>query len=85
MKVYFAGSLFTHKDLAGNAMLSDEIGRVSGGKFECLLPQNIEHRGSSPKEMIEDRRFEEVSKSCQRLPKAAKYWGSRRFLPRGKV
>ena len=51
MKVYFAGSLFTHKDLAGNAMLADEIGRVSGGKFECLLPQNIEHRSSSPKEI----------------------------------
>ena len=51
MKVYFAGSLFTHKDLAGNAMLAEEIGRVSGGKFECLLPQNIEHRGSSPKEI----------------------------------
>lgn len=35
--------------------------------------------------VIEGRRFEEVSKSCQRLPKAAKYWGSRRLLPRGKV
>ena len=51
MKVYFAGSLFTHKDLAGNAMLADEIERISGGKFECLLPQNIEHRGSSAKEI----------------------------------
>lgn len=51
MKVYFAGSLFTHKDLTGNAMLASEIARISGGKFECLLPQDIEHRSSSPKEI----------------------------------
>ena len=47
--VYFAGELFTHKDLAGNAMLAEAIYARSGGGFRCALPQNFEQRKSRPK------------------------------------
>lgn len=47
--VYFAGELFTHKDLAGNAMLAEAIYARSGGGFRCALPQNFEQRKSQPK------------------------------------
>ena len=47
--VYFAGELFTYKDLAGNAMLAEAIYARSGGGFRCALPQNFEQRKSRPK------------------------------------
>ena len=47
--VYFAGELFTHKDLVGNAMLAEAIYARSGGGFRCALPQNFEQRKSQPK------------------------------------
>ena len=53
-RVYFAGGLFTHKDLIGNAYLADEIQRCSNGKFKCLLPQNIEFRSMNPKSIRDD-------------------------------
>lgn len=40
--VYFAGDLWTHKDLIGNALLADFIRRVSKGRYECVLPQDLE-------------------------------------------
>ena len=53
-RVYFAGGLFTHKDLIGNAYLADDIQRCSNGKFKCLLPQNIEFRSANPKSIRDD-------------------------------
>ena len=41
-KVYFAGELFNHKDLIGNALLSSYIERMSSGLYTCVLPQDIE-------------------------------------------
>jgi hypothetical protein len=40
--IYFAGDLFDHKHLTGNALLSEAIEEVSSGAYECLLPQNLE-------------------------------------------
>lgn len=40
--VYFAGDLWTHKDLIGNALLADYILQVSGGRYQCVLPQDLE-------------------------------------------
>jgi nucleoside 2-deoxyribosyltransferase len=40
--VYFAGALFNHKDLLGNAMLAASIETVSQGQYICVLPQNFE-------------------------------------------
>jgi nucleoside 2-deoxyribosyltransferase len=40
--IYFAGSLFNHKDLTGNALLAEHIERGSGHKYRCCLPQNVE-------------------------------------------
>lgn len=41
-KVYFAGPLFDAKHLVGNALLAEAIKDVSGGRYECMLPQNLE-------------------------------------------
>ena len=40
--IYFGGSLFNHKDLAGNALLAEHIEKGSGNKYRCCLPQNVE-------------------------------------------
>jgi hypothetical protein len=40
--VYFAGSLFNHKELIGNALLAEYIEKCSGNKYRCCLPQNVE-------------------------------------------
>ena len=42
VSVYFAGALFDHKDLLGNAVLADKIREVSGGRYRCVLPQNLQ-------------------------------------------
>lgn len=40
--VYFAGDLWTHKDLIGNALLGAYISEVSHGRYHCVLPQDLE-------------------------------------------
>ena len=40
--VYFAGDLFDHKHLAGNAILAEAIGRRSDGRYACVVPQDLE-------------------------------------------
>ena len=47
-KTYFAGALFKLGDLAGNILLADALGRVSGGDFVCVLPQDFEVREPGP-------------------------------------
>lgn len=42
LNVYFAGALFTHKDLTGNAWLALHIEQVSQGRYVCVLPQDLE-------------------------------------------
>lgn len=39
---YFAGGLFNHKDIVGNLLLSEKVYEVSVGKYESILPQNLE-------------------------------------------
>ena len=46
--IYFAGELFDHKDLAGNALLGSHIDEQSGGRYKCILPQDLEQRGIGP-------------------------------------
>jgi nucleoside 2-deoxyribosyltransferase len=38
--VYFAGALFTHKDLLGNIQLATAIEESSAGRYVCVLPQH---------------------------------------------
>jgi hypothetical protein len=45
--VYFAGSLFNHKDLIGNALLAEYIETCSHNKYKCSLPQNEEQHQTS--------------------------------------
>ena len=40
--IYFAGELFDHKDLIGNAILASYIAQVSDGRYRCVLPQDLE-------------------------------------------
>ena len=46
--IYFAGQLFDHKHLAGNALLASYIDGDSQGRYRCVLPQNLEQRGIGP-------------------------------------
>lgn len=40
--IYFAGDLFDHKHLTGNALLAEAIDTCSQGRYKCVLPQNTE-------------------------------------------
>ena len=40
--VYFAGDLFDHKHLAGNELLAGAVDRRSGGRYACVVPQDLE-------------------------------------------
>ena len=41
--IYFAGDLFDHKHLVGNAILAKYIERDSEGRYKCFVPQDLEH------------------------------------------
>ena len=43
--IYFAGPLFDHKHLVGNALLASHIDSGSQGRYRCVLPQDLEQRG----------------------------------------
>ncbi len=49
LNIYFAGELFTHKDLAGNAMLAEAIAELSDHRYCSVLPQNFEQREQEAK------------------------------------
>ncbi len=40
--IYYAGDLFDHKHLIGNAILAKYIEKCSEGRYECIVPQNLE-------------------------------------------
>lgn len=42
LKIYWAGALFNHKDLAGNILLARRLEEVSHGRFIVELPQDSE-------------------------------------------
>jgi nucleoside 2-deoxyribosyltransferase len=42
LNIYFAGDIFDHKDLVGNALLARYIEQASDGRYKCVLPQNLE-------------------------------------------
>jgi len=48
LSIYFAGELFSLKHLAGNAILADEIESRSGGRYHCVVPQDLEQRETTP-------------------------------------
>lgn len=41
-QIYFAGDLFDHKHIVGNALLGQKIDQLSNGKYLVNLPQNKE-------------------------------------------
>src|SRR5580692_12420855 len=49
--VYFAGELFSTKHLVGNAALADAIANVSNLNFTCVLPQMLEEREMSARDI----------------------------------
>jgi nucleoside 2-deoxyribosyltransferase len=40
LKVYFAGDIFTQKDLIGNLQLSQAIEKLSNNRYKCFMAQN---------------------------------------------
>ena len=42
IKIYWAGDLFDHKDLAGNLLLAQAVEELSGKKYLPMLPQDGE-------------------------------------------
>ena len=42
LKIYFAGDLFDHKDIAGNLLLAGAIEEYSGNRYQLMLPQDGE-------------------------------------------
>lgn len=49
--IYFAGSLFNHKELTGNALLAQHIEKCSQNKYRCFLPQDVEQHQTSAREI----------------------------------
>ncbi|MGF1452078.1 MAG: nucleoside 2-deoxyribosyltransferase [Opitutales bacterium] len=49
--VYFAGPLFDHKHLIGNALLGREVERQAGGRYRIVLPQDIEGDSSRARDI----------------------------------
>ena len=49
--IYFAGSLFNHKDLTGNALLAEYIEKCSDNRYRCCLPQNVEQHQTTALEI----------------------------------
>lgn len=47
--VYFGSELFSLKHLIGNAYLAEAIYEKSHGKYLCMLPQDFEPRGKTPR------------------------------------
>ena len=42
LKIYFAGDLFDHKDLAGNMLFAAAVEKYSDHRYQIMLPQNGE-------------------------------------------
>jgi nucleoside 2-deoxyribosyltransferase len=49
--IYFAGELFTAKHLIGNSALAAAIEQASAGEFVCRLPQTLEQRSNSARQI----------------------------------
>ena len=45
---YFGGELFSGKHLLGNAILAEAIYNRSEGRYQAILPQNLEQRDTTP-------------------------------------
>ncbi len=51
LNIYFAGELFTHKDLAGNALLAEAISDLSEQRYCSVLPQNLSRPDAQPHQL----------------------------------
>ena len=49
LNVFFAGELFNLKHLIGNAYLAEAIYEKSHGRYLCVLPQDFDPRGTTPR------------------------------------
>lgn len=57
MRYYFAGGLFSHKEIIGNHLLAEAILTCSGGRWEPLLPQKAENQLRPDAREIRDNDF----------------------------
>jgi len=49
LNVFFAGEMFDIKHLIGNAYLAEAIYEKSHGRYLCVLPQDLDPRGTTPR------------------------------------
>ncbi len=56
LNVFFAGELFDLKHLIGNAYLAEAVYEKSHGRYLCVLPQDFDPRGTTPR-TIRDHHF----------------------------
>jgi nucleoside 2-deoxyribosyltransferase len=49
LNVFFAGEMFDIKHLVGNAYLAEAIYEKSHGRYLCILPQDLDPRGTTPR------------------------------------
>ena len=54
LNIYFAGDIFDHKHLIGNALLANYIERMSSNTYRCSLPQDHE-QGSNRRASIRNQ------------------------------
>lgn len=55
LNIYFAGDLFTHKDLIGNAMLAEAIADISDHRYCSVLPQNFPAADKSARQLRDEQ------------------------------
>jgi nucleoside 2-deoxyribosyltransferase len=59
--IYFAGELFSLKHLVGNALLADAINRLSESRYQCVVPQDLEQRETTPLAIRDQDLFHVIS------------------------
>ncbi|MCK5802765.1 MAG: nucleoside 2-deoxyribosyltransferase [Lentisphaeria bacterium] len=50
-RIYFAGPLFSHKELTGNRLLADAVDAESASRYTCVLPQDIDVSSHTAKDI----------------------------------
>jgi len=67
MNYYFAGALFSHKELIGNRLLADAVSRISAERWQALLPQDAENQLRPEPLDIRDNDFAMIFNSAAAL------------------
>ena len=59
MRIFFAGEMFDHKHLSGNALLGEKIEQLSNGRYHVHLPQDQQPKINRPTD-IRDLDYQQI-------------------------